>query len=319
MKLLRNIFINQKERNEMNGNKKKLLTWFDKSTLEHLRLPFSYHLMPVFLFALSQAANINWVTTILAFLILHVLIFPSSNGYNSYQDRDESSIGGIKHPPEVTENLFYATLLLDIIGVLSGLFISIYFSLLVLIYVCFSRAYSYRNLRLKKYAIIGFLTVFVFQGAFAFLMASSAIASFSIETFFTLNNLICMSVASLFVGCIYPLTQIYQHQSDKKDGVTTISYKLGYSGTFLFSAILFSIATGLLVFYFDLKHQQIALALFFLAMLPVAIKLLYWFYNVRKNTDHANFENTMSMTRWTSTCTNLYFLGLILNNYCHWF
>jgi hypothetical protein len=43
-----------------------------------------------------------------------------------------------------------------------------------------------------------------------------------------------MSVASLFIGSVYPLTQIYQHEADKKDGVTTISYKLGYVGTFFF-------------------------------------------------------------------------------------
>src|ERR1035438_8877301 len=169
-----------------------IVSWFDKSTLKHLRLPFSFFLMPVFLFALSQANTINWQTTILAFVILHLLIFPSSNGYNSYQDRDETSIGGLKHPPKVSENLFYATLLMDVVGILSALIISVYFSLFVLIFVFMSRAYSYRNVRLKKYPVIGFLTVFVFQGAFVYLMASSAITDFSIDTFFTLNNIICM-------------------------------------------------------------------------------------------------------------------------------
>ena len=84
-----------------------VLSWFDKDTVKHLRLPFSLYLMPVFLFALSQADSINWPATLLSFLILHVLIFPSSNGYNSYQDRDETSIGGLKYPPKVSRNLFY--------------------------------------------------------------------------------------------------------------------------------------------------------------------------------------------------------------------
>ncbi len=282
-------------------------------------MPFSFFLMPVFLFALSQASTINWQTTILAFVILHLFIFPSSNGYNSYQDRDETSIGGLKHPPKVSKNLFYATLFLDIIGVLCALVVSVYFSLFVLLFVLVSRAYSYRNLRLKKYAIIGFLTVFIFQGAFVYLMASSSITSFSIEKFFTLNNIICMSVASLFIGSIYPLTQIYQHEADKKDGVISISYKLGYTGTFVFSAILFSIATIFLFYYFKIKHHQIALVLFLLIMLPVVTKLLIWFKKVRKDTVNANFENTMTMNLLTSTCMNLYFLLLILNNYYTWF
>src|SRR5664279_1453604 len=138
-----------------------ILSWFDKSTMKHLRLPFSFFLMPVFLFALSQAITIDWQTTIIAFVILHLFIFPSSNGYNSYQDRDETSIGGLKHPPKVTKNLYYATLLLDFTGVLCALFVSIYFSMFIVIFVIMSRAYSYRNVRLKKYPIIGFLTVFI--------------------------------------------------------------------------------------------------------------------------------------------------------------
>jgi 1,4-dihydroxy-2-naphthoate octaprenyltransferase len=150
-------------------------------------------------------------------------------------------------------------------------------------------------------------------------MASSAITTFSINKFFTLNNTICMSIASLFMGSIYPLTQIYQHEADIKDGVISISYKLGYIGTFIFSAILFSIATVLLFYYFNLKHQQIALVLFLILMLPVITNLSIWFNSVRKNIANANFENTMTMNLLTSICMNLYFLVLILNNHYTWF
>jgi 1,4-dihydroxy-2-naphthoate octaprenyltransferase len=296
-----------------------IISWFDQSTLKHLRLPFSFFLMPVFLFALSQANAINWQTTIIAFVILHLFIFPSSNGYNSYQDRDETSIGGLKHPPKVSIKLFYATLFLDVLGVALSLFVSVYFSLFVLIFVLVSRAYSYRRVRLKKYAVAGFLTVFIFQGAFVYLMASSAITSFTFGYFFSLNSLICMSISSFFIGSIYPLTQIYQHEADKKDGVISISYKLGYIGTFVFSSILFSIATFFLYYYFNLKHQQIALVLFLLIMLPVVAKLGIWFYKVREDTLNANFENAMAMNLLTSTCMNFYFLLLILNNHFTWF
>jgi 1,4-dihydroxy-2-naphthoate octaprenyltransferase len=248
-----------------------------------------------------------------------VFVFPSSNGYNSFQDRDTGSIGGLKHPPKVSRNLYHATLLLDVLATLSGLLISVYFSLFVLIFILISRAYSYRNVRLKQYAVIGFLTVFVFQGAFVYMMASSAISTFSFVDFFTLNNIICMSVASLFMGSVYPLTQIYQHQADKNDGVTSLSYKLGYIGTFVFSAVLFSVATLLLFYYFNMKQQQIALVVFIVLMLPVILFLSVWFAKVRKSTDNANFENTMTMNLLTSTSMNLYFLVIFLNNQYTWF
>ena len=295
------------------------VSWFDRNTVKHLRLPFSFFLLPVFLFALSQSVQINWVDTILAFLILHVLVFPSSNGYNSYQDRDEGSIGGLKYPPKVTTNLYYATLLMDILALSAGLIISVYFSLMLLVFIIMSRAYSYRQIRLKKYPFIGFFTVFVFQGAFVYLMSATAIIGANWMFLFSENSIICMAISSLFIGSIYPLTQIYQHQADKNDGVISISYKLGYTGTFVFSGLLFSVAVLLLFYYFSLKQQNIALVIFLLMMLPVIYRLSVWFAKVRKDTVHADFDNTMSMNMLTSSIMNLYFLLLIVNRYGNWF
>ena len=128
-----------------------------------------------------------------------------------------------------------------------------------------------------------------------------------------------MSISSLFIGSIYPLTQIYQHQADKNDGVISLSYKLGYTGTFLFSGLLFSMAILLLFYYFELKHQLIPLIIFLLMMLPVIYRLSVWFAKVRKDNENANFENTMTMNMLTSTIMNLYFLLLIINRYGNWF
>ncbi|SDD20004.1 UbiA family prenyltransferase [Williamwhitmania taraxaci] len=296
-----------------------IVSWFDKNTVKHLRFLFSFFLLPVFLFALSQTNEINWVNTVLAFLILHILVFPSSNGYNSYQDRDEGSIGGLKYPPKVTSNLYYATLLMDILALLAGFLISVYFSLMVLVFILMSRAYSYRLIRLKKYPIIGFLTVFVFQGAFVYLMSSVAISRVNWAELFSENSIICMIISSLFIGSIYPLTQIYQHQADKNDGVISISYKLGYTGTFVFSGLLFAVAVLLMFLYFSIKQQTFALIIFLLMMLPVIYRLSVWFAKVRKDSKHANFENTMNMNMLTSATMNLYFLLLIFNRYGNWF
>jgi 1,4-dihydroxy-2-naphthoate octaprenyltransferase len=128
-----------------------------------------------------------------------------------------------------------------------------------------------------------------------------------------------MSISSLFIGSIYPLTQIYQHEADRKDGVISISYKLGYLGTFVFSSVLFFVASILMFYFFNLKHKIISVEIFFIIMLPVIVRLSIWFFKVRKDTQNANFENTMAMNLLTSSCMNLYFLVLILNNYYTWF
>ena len=138
-----------------------------RSTIKLLRIPFSFFLMPVFLFALSQSESIHWYKTVLIFIILHFFTYPASNGYNSYMDNDTESIGGIEKPPPPSKQLFYVSIFLDAIAIILSLLVSNLFFIGILVYLFISRAYSYRGIRLKKYPIIGFLTVFIFQGAFA--------------------------------------------------------------------------------------------------------------------------------------------------------
>ena len=76
-----------------------------KSTLLHLRIPFSFFLLPVFLFAAAIVDVFDWGNFWMLFFILHFLVYPASNGYNSYFDKDEESIGGLKNPPKVSKEL----------------------------------------------------------------------------------------------------------------------------------------------------------------------------------------------------------------------
>src|SRR3982751_2074777 len=98
-----------------------------RSTIQLLRFHFSFFLMPVYWFALSQTAAVNVSHAITIFIILHLLVYPASNGYNSYMDRDTGSIGGLKNPLQPTRQLFYLTILLDMIAILLSAFISMYF------------------------------------------------------------------------------------------------------------------------------------------------------------------------------------------------
>src|ERR1700739_1161982 len=117
----------------------------DKNTFKLLRIPFSFFLMPLFLFALSQSGQVNVVKAFISFIIIHLLVYPASNGYNSYVDRDESPIGGLEKPPLPTKTLFYTTLFMDAFSlILSVLLVSVWFAVCVLFYILASKAYSSR-------------------------------------------------------------------------------------------------------------------------------------------------------------------------------
>ena len=123
-----------------------------------------------------------------------------------------------------------------------------------------------------------------------------------------------MAVASLFIGSMYPLTQIYQHEADKKDGVISLSYKLGYRGTFVFSAALFVTASALLFFHLIVQSHPLTLLIFLIFVLPLAFQLSKWFDQVKQNSNNADFEHTMKTNLLASTCMNCFFLTLIINN-----
>ena len=129
------------------------------STIKLLRIPFSFFLSPVYFFSLAQVPAIYWAKAALIFFILHFLIYPASNGYNSYMDRDTKSIGGLERPPPPSRQLYITTVILDIAGVLLSLLVSPLFAFVMLFYIGASKAYSYRGIRIKKLPVTGYLLV----------------------------------------------------------------------------------------------------------------------------------------------------------------
>lgn len=282
-----------------------------KSTLQLLRFHFSFFLLPIYLFALSQLVHVDISRAVLVFVILHLLVYPSSNGYNSYMDRDETPIGGIENPLQPTKQLYYTTLLMDLVALGSSFWVSTPFFIALLLYILASRAYSFRGIRLKKYALTGFLTVSIFQGAGTFWMVFHG-CSESLSTEIPLSG---MLGATFLIGGFYPLTQIYQHEADKADGVQTISSHLGYKGTFIFTAIVYSMGMIFLgyTFFCSLMIQEfLILNLFFL---PVLVYFFLWAYRVWKDKKAADWKHTMRMNLIAGTCTNLGFLTIIILNY----
>jgi 1,4-dihydroxy-2-naphthoate octaprenyltransferase len=277
-----------------------------KSSILLLRFPFSFFLLPVYLFALSRLKEVNWLNAFLIFFILHLLVYPSSNGYNSYMDRDATPIGGLKNPPPPAEQLFWITVIMDVAAVTISLAISIYFSAGVLLYVLASRAYSYRGIRLKKYPVTGYLTVIVFQGMLTFFLSYHGGS-----TDLTLSvPVIPMFNAACLIGGYYPLTQVYQHEEDKKDGVQTISMVLGIKGTFIFSGCLFALATTLMFFTF--RYQTAGFIIFSGCMLPVLLFFINWMIKVWRHKKNADFRNSLLMNVLASVCTAICFITLII-------
>jgi len=284
-----------------------------KSTLLHLRIPFSFFLLPIFLFAWSIRPEVEWNNFILVFLILHFLLYPASNVYNSYFDKDEESIGGLKHPPKVSKEMYYYALLFDALAILIGFFfVNVTFAVLLFIYGLASKAYSHPSIRLKKYAWGSWLIAGFFQGYFTFLMTYIGLHEVILESLFVPEIQIPALLSSIMLWGSYPMTQIYQHQEDARRGDQTLSLKLGILGTFHFVGIAFSIATLAYFLYFK-QYFQINAAFTYLAYLsPVLFFFSYWYWQTRTDRTTANFTNTMRLNLISAVMLNAFFIWLAL-------
>lgn len=283
---------------------------FDRSVFLHLRFGFSYFLAPIFFFALSTIDKPVFWNALLTFIAFHFFIYPASNGYNSYFDKDEGSIALIKNPPPVNKSLYYYSLIFDLIGIVICFFVHPYLAIMAFIYGGISKIYSHPFIRLKKFPILSFLTVALFQGGFMFF--AFVFGSDKNHELSYLSNQIMLGIiiSTLLVGAGYPLTQIYQHQEDRKRGDKTMSLLLGIRGTFIFSALLFLSAGITMYYYYSLMGSKIAFTYFIIYMLPVFLFFFYWAFLAIKNSEQANFKNSMRMNFLSGTCMLFYFLGL---------
>jgi 4-hydroxybenzoate polyprenyltransferase len=290
----------------------KLLASSD--TIKLLRFPFSLFLLPVFLLCLSQATVIDPVSATWTFVIIHFLVYPASNGYNSYIDKDTTSIGGLANPPLPTRSLFYITLVMDAAALLlAALLVNLLFAACIFLYIMASRAYSAPQVRFKKYPYAGFLIVTFFQGAFTYYMCYLGITGMPLA--FTPPAFFILLACSFQIAGAYPLTQIYQHRADLEDGVVTLSYKLGYRGTFLFSGLMFIACNLLFYLYFGSLEKGTHFIFLQLFFIPLVLYFLWWLKKVYNNNDEANYKNTMRMNLVASLCMGLCFVFFILLKY----
>jgi 4-hydroxybenzoate polyprenyltransferase len=288
---------------------------FSRSSWLHLRIPFSYFLLPVFLFSVCISPNFIEGRLFWVFFIVHFLLYPASNGYNSYFDKDEKSIGGLKNPPPVNKGLYYLSLYLDMLAIILGFItINLTFAIMLLVYGLVSKAYSHPAIRIKKYPVSGWIITGLFQGMFSILMCYVGINDFSIDSALNEKVLWTGVLATCMLWANYPMTQVYQHEEDAKRGDKTFSLMLGIRGTFYFVGAVFGLVTVGFVLYFNHFYSMQYGIVFLAALFPVVAFFGWWFLKVLHDEASADFQNTMRLNFISATCLNIFFLYVFLSS-----
>jgi 1,4-dihydroxy-2-naphthoate octaprenyltransferase len=273
-----------------------------------MRIPFSVFLMPVYWFALIPV-EVNVTKAVMAFVAIHVFLYPASNGYNSWFDRDEESIGGLKRPPKVSRELWYLIIIFDVLSLLLASEVNVAFAALLFVYMMVSKAYSYDRIRLKKYPVTGALTVVTFQGFWIYLAVQVAAAD---SDFLSMRNTLFRIVSSLFLLGSYPMTQIYQHGEDSKRGDRSLSLMLGLHGTFIFGAVIFFVASALMIYLFAVAEQWTFIIVYLIALIPVNGYFLRWYGDFRKGKPVITHRHTMRLNQISSLSLSVAFIVMKL-------
>lgn len=280
----------------------------------HLRVPFSFFLLPVFLFALSQSTawrqeTLDWGRMMAIWAVIHLLLYPASNAYNSYFDKDEGSIGILEAPPPVDKTLYYVAWALDLLALLIGIWIGWAFVGYLLIYGFISKAYSHPAIRLKKYPIGSWLTIGLFQGGFTYLMTLQALDELPLQALVQNRLLLAALLCTMNLLAVYPITQIYQHEEDGRRGDLTMSRLLGIRGTFLNAVVWFVLSLAGFYGYFD---GQLIFWLLPVFLFPGIAYFLRWYFRVRQDSRQADFRSAMTMTLLSGTGLNFFFFFLLV-------
>lgn len=282
------------------------------SVLLHLRLPFAFFLAPIYLFALI-AAGAEPRKAVEVFIVFHFLLYPASNAFNSYYDRDEGPIGALAKPPPVTKSLLVTALALDALALALGFWVGPILGIAAFVYGAGSKLYSWDKTRLKARPVVGWLATGLGQGAFTFVAMAASMRRGGLAT---LPPSVWWGAAleSLFLLGVFPLTQVYQHEEDARRGDLTMSRLLGLRGSFALAAgFLGAGAFGIAAWFWRFASLPWAV-LFLAAQAPSAAFLAAWAIRVFRDPRAADFRSAMIMNTLASGFLNLYFVAYLFVN-----
>ncbi|MBP7708249.1 UbiA prenyltransferase family protein [Candidatus Pacearchaeota archaeon] len=284
--------------------KLKILFEEIKSFILHLRLPYQVLLLsgPYLLGGvLSQKENV--ATFLIQFFNVHLLLYGGSTVYNSYYDKDEGPIGGLKSPPKMKNWMLYASIILMIFGISIAFLSSTILGYLSFLGILLGIAYSHPNIRTKSKPLLSTITIGlsmligVFLGFFAF--------GGKPEIYLYLGGI----GSTLIILSLYPVSQIYQIKDDKKRGDITFAIKYGVKNIRKFFAYSFYLGLIFVVYSLMSKNILFAIALLLLGIFGGA----YTFYLLKHLTGvKKEYGKVMQIKFILSICFNLFLLLMLI-------
>ena len=179
------------------------------------------------------------------FFLWHLGLYGGATAFNSYWDKDEGPIGGLKNPPPMRPWMRWASFIMMVLpapyllyDINSAILPIAVFGIYTLSFFLFW-AYSSPILRWKGHPYLSVLVIFFSTGTNGFLLGYFA----GSETSFSLHSVLAaLGVASILVS-LYPISQLFQLDEDSKRGDLTLALQIGVKGVRAFYFIMYAFGT----------------------------------------------------------------------------
>lgn len=237
-------------------NSSKTLTTQIWHFVLHLRLHYQFFILSGgYLLASLFVSEINWNQFWLQFLNIHVLLFGGATAYNSYWDKDEGPIGGLKNPPKMTRWMWVVSLLIQFIGLAWAWTIGLSYTIIYMVSLILFWLYSTPHARWKGHPVLSMIAIGFSTGTNSFLLGYLAGGGESL----TLNEgVIALGVACIILS-LYPASQIFQIEEDSARGDQTFAMEYGLKGIRIFYTFMFLIGTGIISYFLSMQDQMLGI------------------------------------------------------------
>ncbi len=246
----------------------------------------------------------SWTSYLIQFINVHLLLFGGATAYNSYWDKDEGPVGGLKNPPPMSRWMWMMSILMQAVGLLIAIpagntFVGFYVLSMLLFWL-----YSTPHARWKGDPVKSLIAIGISTGTNSFLMGYLAAGMNGL----TLPVIFAALGVALIILSLYPISQLYQMDDDRKRGDRTFAIKYGFTGVFNF--FVSSFAGGILLISGALFFSHVILSVSFLL---VGFGIGYWVQNkiMRLTADKEDYELVMRIKFGTSLLF-VFFILLIL-------
>lgn len=209
----------------------------------HLRLHYQFLILSGgYLLAGLFVENIHWGEFWMQFLNVHVLLFGGATAYNSWWDKDEGPIGGLKSPPKMDRWMWPVSMGIQYIGLAWAVTVGWNYATIYAISMLLFWLYSTPLARWKGKPVLSLVAIGVSTGTNSFLLGFLAAGGYPI-TFF--EDAIAVGVALILLS-LYPVSQVFQTDEDIQRGDQTFAVIFGLKGVKWLFSTLFPIGSALL-------------------------------------------------------------------------